>query len=121
MRLLLLPGQEDRAAMDLEESDMTPTGFPTSRRGFLGLGAGGLVAAGIGLPARAARIATTARIVIIGAGAAGTALVNWLVERLECAQITIVDPRGQHLYQPGLTLVAAGLKPAGYTVSQTTD
>ncbi|MDP5348406.1 MAG: NAD(P)/FAD-dependent oxidoreductase, partial [Paracoccaceae bacterium] len=55
------------------------------------------------------------------AGAAGTALVNRLVERLDGADITILDPSAEHLYQPGLSLVAAGLKPASYTQSRTTD
>lgn len=68
-----------------------------------------------------APISTNARIVIVGAGAAGTALANRLSRRLDGATITIIDPRPQHLYQPGLTLVAAGLKPADYVVSQTTD
>jgi sulfide:quinone oxidoreductase len=57
--------------------------------------------------------------VIVGAGAAGTALANRLVRRLEGASITIIDPRPRHLYQPGLTLVAAGLKPSDYVVSDT--
>lgn len=100
---------------------MELTGLPTSRRALLGLGVAGLAAATVGLPARAARIATKARIVIIGAGAAGTALANHLVARLDGAQITIVDARAEHLYQPGLSLVAAGLKPASYTLSKTTD
>jgi sulfide:quinone oxidoreductase len=104
-----------------EENPMTVTGLSTSRRGFLGLGAAGVAAATFGQPARAARVATKARIVIIGAGAAGTALVNHLVSRLDGAQITVVDARAEHLYQPGLSLVAAGLKPASYTLSQTTD
>ena len=64
---------------------------------------------------------TAARIVIIGAGAAGTALANRLAGRLSGATITIIDPRQEHIYQPGLTLVAAGLKPATYTLSRTTD
>jgi sulfide:quinone oxidoreductase len=93
----------------------------TTRRGFLGLATAGTVAAALGGTARAARLATKARIVIIGAGAGGTAMANRLVERLEGATITIVDPRVDHLYQPGLSLVAAGLKPASYTVSKTTD
>jgi len=92
-----------------------------SRRGFLGLAGGALALASAGGPARAARVATRARIVLIGAGAAGTALANRLVERLEGAAITLLDPRGEHLYQPGLSLVAAGLKPASYTVSRTAD
>ncbi len=71
--------------------------------------------------ARVTPIATQARIVIVGAGAAGTALANRLVQRLDGAKITIIDPRREHLYQPGLSLVAAGLKPAGYVVSSTAD
>lgn len=100
---------------------MTMPGLPTSRRAFLGLGAAGVAVAALGVPAKAARVSTKARIVIIGAGAAGTALVNHLVMRLDGAEITLVDARAEHLYQPGLSLVAAGLKPAGYTVSNTTD
>ena len=72
-------------------------------------------------PAKAQATRTSARIVIIGAGAAGTALVNRLVDRLEGAQITVIDPRPKHLYQPGLSLVAAGLKPQGYVISRTED
>lgn len=100
---------------------MSLTGLATSRRAFLSFGAAGLAAASLGAPIGANTIATKARILIIGAGAAGTALVNRLVQRLDGAQITIVDARAEHLYQPGLSLVAAGLKPASYTVSQTTD
>jgi sulfide:quinone oxidoreductase len=48
-------------------------------------------------------------------------MANRLVKRLDGATITLVDPRVEHLYQPGLSLVAAGLKPASYIVSQTTD
>ncbi|MCK0150086.1 NAD(P)/FAD-dependent oxidoreductase [Marivita sp. S6314] len=69
--------------------------------------------------AQAQPVQTSARIVIIGAGAGGTALANRLVERLDGAQITLIDPRQNHLYQPGLTLVATGLKPANYVVSDT--
>lgn len=49
----------------------------------------------------------------------GTALANRVVRRLDGAEITLIDPRQEHLYQPGLSLVAAGLKPADYVVSQT--
>jgi sulfide:quinone oxidoreductase len=92
-----------------------------SRRGFLGLAAAGLAMAGTSTQAQAARIATKARIVIVGSGAGGTGFANRLVERLEGAEITIVDGRKQHWYQPGFTLIAAGLKPAGYSVSGTGD
>ena len=88
--------------------------LPASRRGFLGLAAGGLAAlAATGTPARAARVRTSARIVILGAGAGGTAFANRLAARLEGATITVIDGRAQHWYQPGFTLIAAGLKPAG--------
>jgi sulfide:quinone oxidoreductase len=97
--------------------------YQTSRRAFLALAAAGGAAAALpGAEVRAQEaVPTSAHIVIIGAGAAGTALVNRLVDRLEGAQITLIDPRVEHLYQPGLTLVAAGLKPPSYVVSQTTD
>ncbi len=93
----------------------------TSRRMFLGLAASGVAAAAISAPAGAAAVKTSARVVIIGAGAAGTSLVNRLVDRLDGAAITILDASKQHLYQPGLSLVAAGLKPASYTQSNTAD
>ena len=100
---------------------MATESFRLGRRGFLGLAGGSLaLAAGTGR-GRAQRVATQAKIVIVGAGAAGTAIANRLVDRLEGAQITLVDGRAEHLYQPGLSLVAAGLKPASYTVSKTTD
>jgi sulfide:quinone oxidoreductase len=95
--------------------DFTPT-----RRGVLGLaaGAGALAVAGSGAPAQE-RVSTSARIVVIGSGAAGTALVNRLDERLDGAEITLIDGRMQHWYQPGFTLIAAGLQPASYSVSRT--
>ena len=95
--------------------------FLTSRRGFLGLAAASAAAVAAGKSAQAELLPTKARIVIIGAGAGGTAMANRLVQRLDGASITIVDPRVDHLYQPGLSLVAAGLKPASYVVSKTTD
>jgi sulfide:quinone oxidoreductase len=100
---------------------MTQSAFAPSRRMFLGLAASGMAAATLSGPVRAAPVKTSARVVIIGAGAGGTALVNRLIDRLDGASITIIDPSEKHLYQPGLSLVAAGLKPASYTESKTTD
>ena len=94
------------------------------RRRFLTAALAGGAAAGLvsrSQPAQAQMIRTSAKIVIIGAGAAGMALANRLVRRLDGAQITMIDPRPHHLYQPGLTLVAAGLKPASYVVSENAD
>lgn len=97
-------------------------GFTPSRRGFLGL-AGGAAALSLasGAPARAQAVQTKAKIVILGSGAGGTGMANRLAERLDGAEITIVDGRKQHWYQPGFTLIAAGLKPANYSVSGTGD
>ncbi len=104
---------------------MTPTPTPAlaaaSRRGFLGLAAGGLAfAAAAPAPARA-EVRTNARIVILGAGAGGAAIANRLSERLDGARITVVDGKTEHWYQPGFTLVAAGLRPASYAQSQNAD
>ena len=97
---------------------MTPrTG--TSRRGFLALAAGGLALSAAAPQARAQPVRTSARIVILGAGAGGAAIANRLNDRLEGAEITIVDGSAEHWYQPGFTLVAAGLRPAGYARSTT--
>lgn len=90
-----------------------------SRRGFLGLAAGSAALAMAGGQVQAARVQTKARIVIVGSGAGGTGLANRLAERLDGAEITIVDGRKQHWYQPGFTLIAAGLKKADYSISQT--
>ncbi len=96
--------------------------FRPSRRGFLGL-AGGAAMLGLAAPtpAKAQAVATKAKIAILGAGAGGTGMANRLAERLEGAEITILDARKQHWYQPGFTLIAAGLKPASYSVSGTGD
>jgi len=99
--------------------------FALNRRDLLrfGLGGGAAVAAGgLALPraARASRrVETSARIVIVGAGAAGLAMASRLADRLDGATITLVDGRKQHYYQPGYTLVGAGLKPRDYPVSRT--
>lgn len=99
--------------------------FNLDRRRFLTLGAlgGGAAAAGLASAssAGAAPVKTSAKILILGAGAAGTALANRLSARLDGARITLLDPRQDHYYQPGFTLIAAGLKPAGYSVTRTAD
>jgi sulfide:quinone oxidoreductase len=66
-------------------------------------------------------VATRARIVIVGAGAAGLAAASRLAQRLSGAEITLVDRRREHLYQPGFTLVAAGLKDPSYVLSTTAE
>lgn len=98
-----------------------------SRLAATRLGRRGALAAALALaaagqaPRPAAAVQTRARIVIAGAGAAGLAMAARLAARLEGAEITLLDRRREHLYQPGFTLVAAGLKPAGYVVGSTAD
>ena len=52
---------------------------------------------------------TNAKVVIAGGGAGGTGLANMLNRYLPGIQITIIDPRPQHWYQPGQTLLLAGV------------
>ncbi len=67
------------------------------------------------------KVPTSAKIVIAGAGAAGLTAASRLSQRLQGASITIIDPRAEHYYQPGFTLVAAGIKDGDYPISKTTD
>ena len=89
---------------------------------FSTLAAGG---AAVGLKSQSAQAApktkTSARIVIAGAGAAGLTAANLLNERLDGAKITLLDARQAHYYQPGFTLVAAGIKPPSYVESRTAE
>lgn len=102
----------------------SPVQGPTARRRFLtGMGAlalPGFAPASSG-EARAQAVGTRARIVIAGGGAAGLAAANRLAHALEGASITLIEPREEHWYQPGFTLIAAGIKPRDYAVSRTAD
>lgn len=68
-----------------------------------------------------AQVKTRARILILGAGAAGLTAANRLARQLDGAEITLLDRRREHHYQPGYTLVAAGLRNPGYTLSATAE
>ncbi len=61
---------------------------------------------------------TNARIVIVGGGAAGISMAARLLALLEGARITLIDGAQQHIYQPGLTLVAAGTWAPSQVVEQ---
>ncbi|MCG8274291.1 NAD(P)/FAD-dependent oxidoreductase [Aquamicrobium sp. NLF2-7] len=79
------------------------------RRQFL-VGAAAL--ASVGLATQAAQAQTSnsrARVVIAGAGAAGLALASRLRRAMPNATITIIDAKKEHHFQPGFTLVGAGI------------
>lgn len=83
----------------------------------------GTTAAGVSLSLAAAAtpVPTKARIVIAGAGAGGLAAASRLSASLSGATITLIDDRRAHYYQPGFTLIAAGLKQPAYAISATRD
>lgn len=92
------------------------------RRNFLKLGiAAGAVSTLPMQAAHARKIDTNASILIAGAGAAGISLANRLKRSAQGAKITIVGSRIPHFYQPGFTLVAAGLWDKKRTVTETAD
>ncbi|MCA1242229.1 NAD(P)/FAD-dependent oxidoreductase [Stappia stellulata] len=105
----------------MAKTNLGSTPLLTTRRDFLAMSAGLAALSALPAASSAQSVKTNARILILGAGAAGTALANRLSETLDGARITILDPRMQHYYQPGFTLIAAGLKPADYSVSATAD
>ena len=102
--------------------DIAPKLARPSRRELLKLTAGsGLLLSAAAATQSRAQTRSSAHIVIAGAGAAGLAAANRLAARLDGVKITLIDGRKRHLYQPGFTLIAAGLKPANYSVSTTQE
>lgn len=96
-------------------------GIAVDRRAFMAAVGGMGIAAVAPSDGRTAPVQTKARIVIAGGGAAGLATAARLSRRLEGAEIIVVEPRTEHFYQPGFTLVGAGLKPAAYVTLKTVD
>ena len=86
------------------------------RRQFL-VGAAALASVGLGTQAAQAQTSDSrARVVIAGAGAAGLALASRLRRAMPNATITIIDAKKEHHFQPGFTLVGAGVwSPAQVT------
>jgi sulfide:quinone oxidoreductase len=82
----------------------------TRRRFLQGVGLAGLGLATYGTY-RWARSTSHAKgkIVIVGGGAAGLDIAARLNRRLAHPDITVIDPARIHFYQPGYTLIAAGV------------
>lgn len=101
---------------------IAPSAFRVlDRRAFLRGSSALALAAAASHGASAAPIDTKARIVIAGGGAAGLTVASRLARRLNGAEIVMIEPRAEHNYQPGFTLVGAGLKPASYVKLATAD
>ncbi|NBS94864.1 MAG: TIGR01244 family phosphatase [Betaproteobacteria bacterium] len=60
----------------------------------------------------------THEVVIVGAGAAGIAVAASLLARSPDLNIAIVDPAETHYYQPGWTMVGAGVFDASFTARE---
>lgn len=72
-------------------------------------------------PAQARTSDTRAHVVIAGAGAAGLALASRLRRSMPNATITVVDAKKEHHFQPGFTLVGAGLWSPACVTERNTD
>ncbi|MCY1718872.1 FAD/NAD(P)-binding oxidoreductase [Prolixibacteraceae bacterium Z1-6] len=82
-----------------------------TRRKFIktsALGLGGLIVARQGYK-YINQSTAKAKIVIVGGGAAGITMAAYLSNMLRDKDITIIEPNEIHLYQPGFTLIAAGI------------
>lgn len=55
------------------------------------------------------------QVVIVGAGSAGVSVASSLLARQPGLNIAIIDPAETHYYQPGWTMVGAGIFPAKNT------
>src|SRR5262249_35046844 len=55
------------------------------------------------------------KVVIVGAGAAGIATASSLIARDPSLDIALIDPADVHYYQPGWTMVGAGVFKAPST------
>ena len=62
-----------------------------------------------------------ARIVIAGAGAAGLAMASRLSRGMPNATVTVVDATREHHFQPGFTLVGAGIWSPGQVTERNAD
>lgn len=93
-----------------------------NRRTFLLGGTSALAALSLGVSGTTAQTSDApVNIVIAGAGAAGLSLASRLRRRMSKARITIVDDKREHYFQPGFTLIMAGLWQPGDVTESNAD
>jgi len=104
------------------ESDDASDGSGMSRRQalkYIGIGAGALVAGGaiggygytrsLRIPAREAARIKNVRFVVAGGSVGGLTVAARLLRAMPEANVTVIEPNAEHHYQPGYTLVGAGV------------
>lgn len=82
-----------------------------NRRSFLTLTGIGLGAGALGYKLYGDLTASEARakVIIVGGGAAGITMAAYLTELLKHPDIILIEPSKEHHYQPGYTMMAAGV------------
>jgi sulfide:quinone oxidoreductase len=116
--------KEFNEMLDMMDKDLAKKGI--SRRDVLkmaGVGSAALLLNPSESQAATKAVASDAKgkIVIVGAGAAGITVAAQLSNALSNPDITIIAPNDIHLYQPGQTLIAAGVWEAGDIKEKTSD
>lgn len=93
-----------------------------NRRRFLKLGVGASLLTGFsGQFARASKLKSHAKILIIGGGAAGISMANRFSNTLDGAKVTLVGARKNHIFQPGQTLIASSLWNKSQVITSTQE
>jgi len=77
--------------------------------------------AGAAPAARGVSPTATHDVVIVGGGAAGIAAAASLLRRRPTLDVAIIEPSDRHSYQPGWTLVGAGVMKSEVTFRRTAD
>ncbi|MDD2610747.1 MAG: FAD/NAD(P)-binding oxidoreductase [Giesbergeria sp.] len=97
--------------------------MPSRRHWLVGTAsAGAALTLGLGHHTTAqAKQRTKAHVVIAGSGLGGLAIAHRLLKMLDGVQITIIDAKQAHNYQPGYTLVASGVWPVSKVMDRNAD
>jgi len=91
------------------------SGEGITRRAFVKTAGAASLAAGLGigvsgcLAGKNPAADTPVNILIVGGGAAGITMASRLRRELKKAVITLVEPNARHYYQPGFTMIGAGV------------